>query len=281
MQRSWFNRIAEYVIDMFERLYLPIEHRTLRRARNLRLIPTRKNRLGGKATYAEWGYVTGIFQTLLHLNLKEKENNVILDIGCGTGLLAIASEPFLGDKGHYIGIDVSAERIAFCQRHYPRQRFEFQHLNVTNHVPPKWAIADASVDMLLALSVWTHMNQADAVFYFTEINRVLKPNHRAIVTFFILDETYYRTVGQRTSKTGRFHNTAQNQWIFDQPLAQSKNWFYPAQVKQPDDAIGITPAGIEQLLAGTSLQLLETYPGNWKEIPGVYFQDILIFQKMA
>jgi len=32
----------------------------------------------------------------MYVHLEKKENNVILDVGCGTGLLAIASEPFLG-----------------------------------------------------------------------------------------------------------------------------------------------------------------------------------------
>lgn len=72
-------------------------------------------RHGGKASYGEWCHVIGIFQTLMYQQLRNKTGNTILDAGCGTGILAIASEPFLGENGKYIGIDVQPEEIEICE----------------------------------------------------------------------------------------------------------------------------------------------------------------------
>jgi hypothetical protein len=43
--------------------------------------------------------------------------------------------------------------------------------------------------------------------------------------------------------------------------------------------VGVTPRGLELLTAGTTLQVERVYPGNWKEQPGVYFQDVVLLRK--
>jgi len=55
-----------------------------------------------------------------------------LDIGCGTGLLALASKPFLGKDGEFTGIDVMEKNIKFCREHYPPANFKFMHFDVKN-----------------------------------------------------------------------------------------------------------------------------------------------------
>ena len=56
-------------------------------------------------------------------------------------------------------------------------------------------------------------------------------------------------------------------------------WFSPQNLDIPEKAIGINEKGLNKLLNESGLKLIEYYPGNWKEIPGVFFQDILVFQK--
>ncbi|MGK0307336.1 MAG: hypothetical protein ACI8RP_000288, partial [Urechidicola sp.] len=60
----------------------------------------------------------------------------------------------------------------------------------------------------------------------------------------------------------------------------SKDWYYPEQLKIPENAIGVTKKGMSLLLAKSGLKMVNYYNGNWKEEPGVYFQDILIFEKI-
>ena len=272
---------------LLDRLYTPLDRKYIRRTRNIRLIPNASDRRGGKFSYAEWAHVIGIFQTLMFLHLSKKENNRILDVGCGTGLLGISSEPFVGPDGKYVGIDVMKRDIDFCRRHYLSANFEFIHFDVNNpaYAPArkdarlKWPVESKSIDLVTALSVWTHLNEEDALFYFKEIGRVIKPGSKAVVTFFLLDESYRNRVGNRSRQTGRFHMTSQGRWVFDQPCDGSDAWFHPKWAEVPERAIGVTQAGLDRLTTSSGMKLLEHYPGNWKEVPGVFFQDIVILQK--
>ncbi|MEM6583149.1 MAG: class I SAM-dependent methyltransferase [Pseudomonadota bacterium] len=267
--------------------YLSLDKTFVRRTKNIQLIPTAANRKGGKIAYAEWAHVVGIFQTLLHAHLNDTTAPTILDVGCGTGLLAIASQPFVQNTGRYIGIDVDSDAINFCNRHYREGNFEFLHLNTENafYAPGQqkeqlaWPVVDETADMVTALSVWTHFTPRDAHFYFNEVSRVLKPGGKAIITFFVLDALYFDGVAARTDEAGTFHTLPQNRWIFDQVCRDSGEFFYPTWVDVPEQAIAVTNAGLQKLVQNASLTLLARHLGNWKEVPGLFFQDILVFQK--
>ncbi|HWD86708.1 MAG TPA: class I SAM-dependent methyltransferase [Mucilaginibacter sp.] len=277
----------EKIVHWIDRKFRKIDISHLGRTKNIRLIPDLKNRRGGKLAYGEWAHVIGIFQTIIYQTIDKKTGNDILDAGCGTGLLGIASEPFVTDAGTYTGIDVMTEDIRFCKEHYPFSNYHFIHLDVANptyasmqasELKP-WPIESKSQDLVTALSVWTHLSERDAQFYMKEVSRVLKPNGKAIITFFCLDEDYERSLPGRSNDKGRFHNTPQNEWIFDVNAYGSENWFATKWAVQPEDAIGVTRPGIDSILNDAGLKIDKYYPGNWKEKPGVFFQDIFVLEK--
>jgi SAM-dependent methyltransferase len=285
--RLVFRLIGINPYKFLDRLYVPLDKTHIRRTKNIRLIPTEDNRKGGRHSYAEWACEIGIFQTLIYVHLDAKEENRILDMGCGTGLMGIACEPFLGRNGRYVGIDVMKSNIDFCQSHYPAPEFKFIYFNINNpaYAPLQeskklqWPLKSSSFDLVTALSVWTHLSEDDALFYIKEVNRVLKPGGKAIITFFLLDELYQKSLHMRSKETGRYHMASRERWIFDQEAYGSDAWFCPKWVRVPENAIGITNAGIDRLISTTELKLIEHYQGNWKEVPGVFFQDILVFKK--
>lgn len=278
---------VQYRLDAaFDRAYLRTDKAKIRTTTSLQLIPPAPDRRGGKASYAEWAHVSGIFQTLLCLHAGTSEDLDVLDVGCGTGLLAVASSQFLGEKGRYVGLDVRADDVDFCRRHYPSPRFQFHSVDAKNSMYNEsgttnqpWDLTDESFDMVLALSVWTHFNEADARYWMNEVSRVLRPGGKAIITFLLLDELYRENVLARPGTHSRFNSTRQTRWTFDQPAYGSEDWFCPSWARTPEIAIGVSSRGLESLLADSNLELEQIYPGNWKDVPAVYFQDVVVVQR--
>lgn len=135
-----------------------------------------------------------------------KENETVLDIGCGTGRMAIPMMNYLSSSGRYHGFDISKKAIAWCQRAITSRKsnFSFYYANIYNkEYNPHGKVSaaeyhfpcdDNSVDFAFATSVFTHMRGGEVEHYLAELNRTLKPDGRAMVSYFILDEENKRLV---------------------------------------------------------------------------------------
>jgi SAM-dependent methyltransferase len=118
-------------------------------------------------------------------------NDTILDIGCGCGRTArfLINLPDI----QYIGFDIVKRHVEWCSTNLTslsRGRFRFYHCDgKSNRYNPggqvaaseyRFPAADASVDVVFAASVFTHLKEHDAVHYLEESHRVLKPGGRAV-----------------------------------------------------------------------------------------------------
>ncbi|BBK30669.1 methyltransferase family protein [Stella humosa] len=139
------------------------------------------------------------YRELLVEDTELEPHHMVLDIGCGTGRIAIALADLLRPPGGYVGFDVWREGIEWCRRNIAARRPEFTfvhadidepHLNPRGRVPVgawRFPAADASIDRALSLSVFTHLDGPTARHYLAELARVLKPGGRGLLTFFLLD----------------------------------------------------------------------------------------------
>jgi ubiquinone/menaquinone biosynthesis C-methylase UbiE len=94
----------------------------------------------------------------------------LLDIGCGTGLLATAAERYLSDRGLYYGTDLASEAIDFCKGRYRRPNFHFC-VNEMTAVP----IDGTQFDMVAFFSVFTHTYPDETALLLAEARRLLAP----------------------------------------------------------------------------------------------------------
>ena len=109
--------------------------------------------------------------------------STVLDIGCGCGRTAQVlrdaywrNRPFFA--GTYIGVDVDGEAIAWCTDHFPSDRFRFHRLDMFSSVynptgatqQPDLPVDPASVDLVLCLSLFTHLLEPDVNYYLRQIS---------------------------------------------------------------------------------------------------------------
>jgi len=123
----------------------------------------------------------------------------VFDFGCGCGRLArqlIQQQP---RPQRYLGIDLHAGMIAWCQHNLARAApgFEFAHHDVYNfHFNPgnekprilRFPVEDRAFTLVTAWSVFTHLNEGQAVHYLQEVARILAPGGVFHSTWFLFDK---------------------------------------------------------------------------------------------
>ena len=125
----------------------------------------------------------------------------VLDVGCGSGRLAVPLTRYLNSAARYEGFDLSEAAIDWCRENISMKfpQFRFQVSDVRNNAyarrirrRPKasrytFPYEDNSFDFVFLTSVFTHMVSADMERYVREIARVTKPGGRCLTTFFLLN----------------------------------------------------------------------------------------------
>ncbi len=119
----------------------------------------------------------------------------VLDWGCGAGRLAIGIKHLMGHVADYHGVDIQPELLTWAKDHLTDEHTRFTLVDAHNarynpdgersfHIPAD----DASVDVLYAYSVLSHMLTEDVAGYAATIARILAPDGRAWVTAFVEED---------------------------------------------------------------------------------------------
>jgi SAM-dependent methyltransferase len=283
------DRMARSVSGPLEQLFRAVERSQMSRGAVLESIPAPKHRGGGlgTTTYGEWCYTVGLFQTLIFQNLPTRPVRM-LDVGCGVGRMYLAAKSYLTETDSYLGIDVGKSFIDICQNEYREPNVSFLYTEAANRYYAKqvdgdsraWPMEDSSHNLITALSVWTHLDERDWRFYLKEVSRVLAPGGRAIISFFILDDLYDAALPKKTGQISRYYPQPENKWIFDAPAYDSEHWKYPSWAAVPEVAIGVSQSAFDEAVAAAGLKVKHYYPGQWKDQPGFFFQDVVVFEPL-
>jgi SAM-dependent methyltransferase len=128
-------------------------------------------------------------------------NSTVVDIGSGCGRWAhwLRDYNFRGHTftGRYIGIDIDAEAIAWCEKHFDAERFRFHHSSDTSvsynqageAASSHYAVpeADGTADLVVSNSLLTHVLETELENYIKESYRLLKSGGAIMHSHFNLD----------------------------------------------------------------------------------------------
>jgi SAM-dependent methyltransferase len=124
----------------------------------------------------------------------------VLDVGCGTGRIAIPLTQYLSSDARYEGFDPVREAVRHCRKRispsYPNFRFQLANLYNRNYSPwgrykdseYRFPYEDGAFDLVFAVSVFTHLLPEGTERYLEEAARVMKPGGNFLATFFLLND---------------------------------------------------------------------------------------------
>jgi ubiquinone/menaquinone biosynthesis C-methylase UbiE len=141
------------------------------------------------------GRERGFRERLVRLARLEP-GQTVLDIGCGTGSLAIAAKRRVGAAGTVQGIDASPEMIARARRKASKAGVD---VPFTNGVVEALPFPDGHFDAVLSTLMLHHLPREPRQQCAREMRRVLKPGGRVLAVDF------GGATGDRKSLIEHFH----------------------------------------------------------------------------
>lgn len=245
------------------------------RGRQNNLSPPRKliRNIGGNFAEAGGAFLRHFIELC---DLQPDES--VLDVGCGVGRMAVPLTTYLGDSGSYEGFDIDAKEIEWCSRHITSKHpnFRFRVADIYNKLYNSggkcraaeytFPYADNSFDFVFLTSVCTHLLPPDMAHYLSEVCRVLKPEKRCLITFFILN-------GESTNLVELTRTRV--------PFGHDHGQYRIASEETPESAVAYDEAFIRTTYERCGLTINEPIRyGSWCDRPTAYdYQDIITASK--
>jgi|GEM_PF-2845630 len=228
-----------------------------------------------------WLYQQGYFFALIRNYLPEPSIRM-LDFGCGSGKLAPVGMLLSHPDGQYVGVEITASCIDVCRETHadlPRTTFHLardynasypeSHGGKVGGYGADWPVADGSRDLVIAVSVFTHLQKREAEGYIRRIREVLRPGGVAILTFHLLDEP------RREPIFGT--DPGMKSFTFEHALPEQSGYF-TSFLDAPEGSIALTHAALAALVAegfSTERVLRGTRFGGTDG----FFQDVVVLRK--
>ncbi len=121
------------------------------------------------------------FRERLLAPVRLEAGESVLDVGCGTGALALAAKRHVGSTGSVYGVDASPEMIARATKKAAKARVEATFQTALAESLP---FPDGRFDVVLSTVVLHHLPKKVREQSVREMRRVLKPRGRVLVVDF-------------------------------------------------------------------------------------------------
>ncbi len=131
----------------------------------------------------------------------------VLDVGCGTGTLALLAKEEAGEQGKVFGIDAAPEMIEVA-----RQKSHQQNCDVTfrQAVIEALPFEDSTFDIVLSSLMFHHLPDDLKKQGLTEIYRVLKPEGRLLIVDMSRPTNFLQQIGMTVIFHGGLTNGIQD-----------------------------------------------------------------------
>jgi SAM-dependent methyltransferase len=232
---------------------------------------------------ADFEVIAALHERMLADYAPVESHHHVLDMGCGIGRDALLLADRIGEKGRYTGFDVDRESVHWCARELtPRwPTFHFFHLDVRSTVynpegalrgvDVRFPVEAESVDRAIAHSLFTHLLEEDALHYLGELRRALRPDGRALLTFFVATDAEMPASLEGPVAAFRFpHRLGEGLWV--------------NSLERPEDSVAVTPATLRRWLDASRLRLARpVVAGYWlpgRSNPSDYGQDLAVVERI-
>lgn len=128
----------------------------------------------------------------------------VLDVGCGTGTLAIAAKRRVGDAGTVDGIDASVEMIERARKKAKRAHFDAVFRVAFAESTP---FETSRFDVVLSTVMLHHLPRDTRAQAIQEMRRVIKPDGRVLIVDFGKQTTEHRGLMSHFHQHGRVSMT--------------------------------------------------------------------------
>ncbi len=197
----------------------------------------------------------------------------VLDVGCGQGRMARPLVNFLSGEGRYEGFDIVKSGIEWCHTHYDDvPNFTFRHANIINarynaggDVAAKdyvFPFPDNHFDFVFLTSVFTHMFKEDIAAYLAEIQRVLKPGGRSLITWFIMRDNDFSGGAPDLDFAHRYDDVS-----------------WTTLKSNPEAALAFDKDFVLKLYEACGFESPVIHEGHWATQGGRSYQDMVVADK--
>lgn len=212
-----------------------------------------------------------------HAGLKPQER--VLDVSCGAGRGAFALASYLDDRGSYLGFDTYPFGVDWCRENITplRRNFRFELVDVYSGVYNpfsavkasefRFPCTDASFDVVVLNSVFTHMLPEDMAHYLEEIARVLSPGGRMFATYYLMNADARAHMARGKANPDFAHSYAS---------------FHVANPASLEEAVAYKEGLVRRLLLRNGLTLENVLYGRWcGRAEGENGQDMIVASRGA
>lgn len=207
-----------------------------------------------------------------------KPEHDVLDIGAGTGRIALPLTSYLQKDADYGGIEITRRFVNWCTAQITSRHpnFQFIHADLWNKMynpggkvqshEYRFPFEDASFDFAFATSVFTHMYPRDVEHYLNETARVLRPGGVCFATFFLHTPDSKERVGRGEGSQSFVHEL-------------DGCWTTTPEV--PESAIAFGETDVLGMFQRAGLRVVHpVHHGYWSGLPEApSYQDFIVARK--